>query len=380
MKRILIVNNNLYMGGVQKALISLLWNIRGRYDVTLLLFHDAGDCADELPPDIHVITVKSGFRYLGMTRHDTNTLCRKLGRGFYAGITRLFGRRLAVSLMGIGQKKLTGYDAVISYLHNSGNKVFYGGCNEFVLRHTEAKRKIAFLHCDYTLCGADTPQNARQYSVFDIIAACSKGCRDAFLRSNPQLKEKVRIVPNCHRFDQIQKLAAAAPEHLPKDRLNIVTVARLGKEKGVHRAVEAIGQLGNMQQKLHYYIIGDGIERPQIESMIDRFGLQDTVSLCGQMKNPYGYIAAADWLLIPSYSEAAPLVIGEAAGLGTPVLSTETSSAHEMLTDTGFGRVCDNSVEGLTAALQQLLDEPLSKKAAVPVSNDTALTAFDQCI
>ena len=48
------------------------------------------------------------------------------------------------------------------------------------------------------------------------------------------------------------------------------------------------------------------------------------------MDNPYGYIKAADLLLIPSYNEAAPLVIGEAAGLETPILSTETSSAKEM--------------------------------------------------
>ena len=42
MKKILIVNNNLHIGGVQKALINLLWQLRGQYDVTLLLFHKGG--------------------------------------------------------------------------------------------------------------------------------------------------------------------------------------------------------------------------------------------------------------------------------------------------------------------------------------------------
>ena len=43
MERILIVNNNMHIGGVQKALVNLLWNIRDRYDVTLLLFSKEGE-------------------------------------------------------------------------------------------------------------------------------------------------------------------------------------------------------------------------------------------------------------------------------------------------------------------------------------------------
>ena len=50
MKKILIVNNNMHIGGVQKALVSLLWAIRDQYDITLLLFHPGGECRKELPP------------------------------------------------------------------------------------------------------------------------------------------------------------------------------------------------------------------------------------------------------------------------------------------------------------------------------------------
>jgi glycosyltransferase involved in cell wall biosynthesis len=96
------------------------------------------------------------------------------------------------------------------------------------------------------------------YTRFDAIAACSQGCADAFLQVNPALREKVHVVPNCHRFDQIQKLAQAAPVSLPQDRVNVVTVARLGKEKGVERAVRAIAGLAEAKNKLHYYIVGDG--------------------------------------------------------------------------------------------------------------------------
>lgn len=378
MKRILIVNNNLCIGGVQKALISLLWNIRCDAEVTLLLLHKGGELIHEVPPEIKVITPDSAYRYLGMPGNQAKTFGEKLGRSFYAAISRLFGRSHGVRLMGLTQKKLTGYDVAVSYLHNGADKAFYGGCNEFVLKHVEAKKKVAFLHCDYNLCGANTAKNRAQYEQFDRIAACSQGCADAFISANPHLAEKVRVVYNCHRFKKIRELAAEEPVQLPTDRLNVVTVARLGKEKGVHRAVEAVARMGADRERLHYYIIGDGLLRPQIEALIEKEGLQDYVTLCGQQQNPYGYIQAADYLLIPSYSEAAPLVIGEAACLGTPVISTKTSSAEEMLTATGYGRVCENSVEGLTAALLELTEKP--QMPAQTVSNEEALAQFYKCI
>ncbi len=358
MKKIIIVNNNMHIGGVQKALISLLWNIRDRYDVTLLLFNKVGECYEEIPPEIKVVTLKSPYRYLGLTRYDIHSLGDRLGRSFYAAITRVFGRKYAIGLMGLGQRKLKGYDVAISYLHNAGDKMFYGGCNDFVLKHISAERKVAFLHCDYLRSGANTEDNNRLYARFDRIAACSQGCADSFIAANPSFQDRVSVVPNCHRFDQIRELAAAAPAELRRGVVNIVTVARLGKEKGVERAVKAIAQLGENQKKLHYYMIGDGIQRKQVQQVIDREGLSHTVTLCGTLSNPYGYIQAADLLLIPSYSEAAPLVIGEAAFLGTPILSTETTSAREMIEKPGLGWVCENSEEAMTASLKYLLGNP----------------------
>lgn len=385
MKKILIVNNNMHIGGVQKALVSLLWNIRDQYDITLLLFYEGGEYRKEIPPEVRVITPKSAYRYLGMTKYDCLSIFQKCGRSLYAGITRVFGRKFAISLMALGQKKLSGYDVAISYLHNGGEKVFYGGCNDFVLRHVSAEKKITFLHCDCTLCGADTPENAKQYEQFDIIAACSRGCGDKFLQVHPQMAGKVRIVTNCHRLDDILKKAESAPETL-SEQVNVVTVARLGKEKGVERALRAIAALGEDKNKLHYYVVGDGICKLLLQQIIQEEKLESTVTLCGMLENPYGYIRAADLLLIPSYSEAAPLVIGEAASLGTPILSTETSSAREMIEKTGFGWVCENSEEGLRNALQMLLTEPerlqetKNRLINTAVHNETAISQFTEIL
>lgn len=386
MKKILIVNNNMHIGGVQKALVNLLWDIRGQYDITLLLFHRGGELLGEIPPEIQVVTPTSAYRYLGMTRNDKLSGWNKLRRSFYAAITRLFGRKYAIALMALGQKKLEGYDVAISYLHNGAAKAFYGGCNDFVLRHVAANKKITFLHGDFQLCGANTPENGKQYAKFDRIAACSQGCADSLLQVHPEMADRVEVVPNCHRFGDIAAKADQAPTTLSENKINIVTVARLGKEKGVERALTAIAGLGALKENLHFYVVGDGIQRPLLEQIVQQEHLENQVTLCGMLQNPYGYISAADLLLIPSYSEAAPLVIGEAASLGTPILSTETSSAREMIEQKGFGWVCENSPEGIRTGLLELLNAPhiLRKKQAAmrqhDLDNTIAISKFTQVV
>ena len=376
MKKIIIVNNNMHLGGVQKSLVNLLQSIHDDCDVTLALFHPAGELMKDIPENVKILPIRSAYRYLGMTRHDIQgNPAAKLGRSVFAAISRIFGRDWAIRLMALSQRKIKGFDTAISFLHDGSDKAFYGGCNDFVLRHIDARKKVTFLHCDYRLCGADTPANAQRYAKFDTIAACSDGCGRIFTTALPHLTEKVVTVPNCQDYDGIRRLADTEPVTLPDGRVNILTVARLGREKGVERAVEAFSRLDS--RNYHYYIIGDGILRPQIEEIISRNHLGDRVTLLGEMSNPYGYMKAADLLLIPSVSEAAPMVIGEAACLGTPVLSTRTSSAEEMITRPGLGWVCDNSVEGLTESLRALLETPQAIQIGhIELNNEAAKAQF----
>jgi len=387
MKKILIVNNNLHVGGVQRALVDLLKCIHDRYEITLALFYPQGALLEQIPADVKILPVRSAYRFFGMSKYDVaGKPILKLGRSIYAAVSRVFGRSCAISLMALGQKKLKGFDVAISYLHDAGDKTFYGGCNDFVLRHTDAPKKITFLHCDYSQCGADTAANAARYEKFDLIAACSAGCREMFLRSLGQFWKKTVVVPNCQDYNNIRCSAEKEAVSVPESRVNILTVARLGREKGVERGIEALTLLPEDTAPYHYDIIGDGLLRPKIETMIKDHGLQERVTLLGEMPEPYGYMRSADLLLIPSVSEAAPLVIGEAACLGTPILSTRTSSAVEMIETPGYGWVCGNSVQELAHALETILKSPqlLSEKREqiqnLTIDNQLAVSRFTAMI
>ena len=180
MKKLLIVNNNMQLGGVQKALISLLDEIKDQYNVTLFLFSPGGPCYTDIPKEVKVVTAKSLYRCFGISQTEAKGMgVLYLWRTAMAALTKLFGRGMAVFLANLSQPKLkVHYDVAISYLHSGGQKSFYGGCNEFVLKKVNATKKITFLHGDYSQCGANHPKTNRLYRKFDLVAACSAGCRE----------------------------------------------------------------------------------------------------------------------------------------------------------------------------------------------------------
>ena len=99
MKKILIVNNNLHIGGVQRALVDLLKCIHGKYDITLALFYPKGALLDEVPADVKILPVCSAYRFLGMTKYDVSKRpLLRLRRSFYAALCRFFGRSFVLSL------------------------------------------------------------------------------------------------------------------------------------------------------------------------------------------------------------------------------------------------------------------------------------------
>ena len=358
MKSILIVNNNMKIGGIQKSLYNLIWTIHDEYRITLLLFEKCGELLENLPSNVKVISCSSWFRYLGISQAETKgRLKDKLLRGGLAALSRTVGRPAALRLVlmserGLGEK----YDCAISFLHNEDIHEFYGGTNEFVLFKTIAKRKAAFLHCDYENSGGNSPQNNKLYKGFDKIAACSEGCRREFLKVLPSLKERCFVVRNCHLYHEIRKLAEEDPVvYENKTDCNILFVGRLGDEKGVDRGIKALAYAAKEGYPADLHIVGDGRERKSLEQLANELGVAEHVQFYGEQSNPYRYMVNADFLLMTSYHEAAPMVIDEAVSLGLPIVTTRTTSTREMVLERNAGWECENTQDGINNVLTQIL-------------------------
>ncbi len=372
------------VGGVQKSLYNLLWSLdeAGQYDISLVLFSPVGEYRDKIPPNVKCIYTKSLFRFLGESQQEMRG-ADILKRGVLVLLCRVFGRPAVMKLLLASQRMLPEeYDCAISYLHDGRRSSFYGGAQDFVLHRIRASKKIAFLHCDYRNCGGNYAENNCAMESFDRIAACSEGCRRAFIEVLPHLAEKCVTVRNCHRYDEIKSLSLEVSSFNSKERLNVITVARLSHEKGIERAVDAAAYCTSMGIPIALHIIGDGNMWCDLHDRVSRLHLEDKVLFYGEQRNPYPMMAEADLLVLSSYHEAAPMVIEEACCLGLPVLTVETTSSREMVTERGCGWVCDNSQEALNQAMAEVLrnesalNEMKNRVREQQVDNTIALSQF----
>jgi glycosyltransferase involved in cell wall biosynthesis len=298
------------------------------------------------------------MRYLGISQGQCRGI-HKLLRGALVLLCRCLGRDRVVKLLLPLEKKLPEeYDCAIAFLHNGTIGSFYGGVQEFTLSRVKAKQKAAFLHCDYETSGANHPRNNRILSRFDRIAACSDGCRQAFLRVMPEMDGKCVTVRNFHPYDQIRTLAAEQKVSFEKEKLHGLMVARLAHEKGIERGILAVQQAKNAGFDMVLHLVGSGGMEQQLRQLVGQLGLEEAVRFHGEQVNPYPYMAAADLFLLTSYHEAAPMVIDEAVCLGLPVLTVRTTSSHDMVTQREAGWVCDNDQQALNEALLEILRHP----------------------
>ena len=124
-------------------------------------------------------------------------------------------------------------------------------------------------------------------------------------------------------------------------------------------------------------IAGEGPDADRARRLVAECGLEDRVIFLGKLVNPYPYFKKSDIVLVPSYNEAAPMVFGEAEVFGTPVFSTNTLSAAEMIND-GSGWICENTDSAIAENLKDVIrDFKKGKNKCRKLDNRRAKAEFD---
>ncbi|MBZ9689214.1 glycosyltransferase [Clostridium estertheticum] len=389
-QKLLIVNNNLDTGGIQRALVNLLYELDKEklFDIDLFLFSISGKHMTDIPPSVKVIEGNKLVKILGISQIDS----KKLGMGFYLfrGLaviyTKIINRVFPVKLILYTQRRMKGYDVAISFMHDPNENTFYGGCNNFVIDRVTAKRKITFVHCDFLSYGMNNSLNRLLYGEFDTIATVSERCKDKFISANPKLKNSVITVLNCNNYEKIIGKSNENSIIYEKSNFNIVTVSRISEEKGIIRTINVIEKLLETKRNILWHIVGTGSLESEVKAIIKAKKLEKNIIMYGNQGNPYRYMKNADLFLLPSFHEAAPMVFDEAKCLGLPILATETTSTQEMVIEAKAGWVCGNSVEGIEKSLQYILcnrykiDEVRSYLLKQKYNNKTSLMQFQNML
>lgn len=380
--KILIVNNNMHVGGIQNALINLLQELskNDSYDVTLCVLGNVGEQLDSVPSGIKLISGNRFTKILGLKQSEARQdgLFTWLWRTAFVVLTKMFGTKLTYGILSRMQKINEHYDAAVSFMQNESFHVFYGGCNEFVLNAVDADLKVSFVHCAFTDYEGKNHYNAEIYTKFDRIAGVSKSQAERFKRKCPDVSaDKVYAVHNCYDIDSTLRKAEEYDVTVNADVINIFSPVRICEEKGVLRMIPIFARLKEQGFKFCWRVAGWGPLYEEAIALRDKYQMQGEIEFLGHLTNPYPYFKKSDLLLLPSFKEAAPMVYGEAEILGVPVLTTNTTSAVELVADRGIGYVCECDDDSVEAALLEIMKngKPQRLKAS-GLSNALALEEF----
>jgi len=142
----------------------------------------------------------------------------------------------------------------------------------------------------------------------------------------------------------------------PADDVVGVFIGNEFERKGLPLAMEAVAQLGQPHKLL---VVGGTARMIEAARALDCYdpALHQFV---GQSSEVARFMNAADYLVLPSAQEAAPLVILEAMACGLPVISTNTGSVASMILEGKTGYITDRSAAA-TAKAVQLLESPRSR-------------------
>jgi len=109
--------------------------------------------------------------------------------------------------------------------------------------------------------------------------------------------------------------------------VKLLFVGALTERKGISFLLQALNSLNNNKVVLH--IVGDGIEKENLNKMTDELGLAKQVQFHGFIANGpalFDLYKKCDIFVLPSFSEGLPRVLYEAAGNGCPIITTPVNS------------------------------------------------------
>ena len=281
------------VGGAETLLVNMLRRMDPNQIVPeVVCLKEPGPLGDKIAVQF---TVHSGLlhgkfdlrvlpRLVRLFHHRRTDVVITVGAG-----DKMFWGRLAAHIAGV--------PVIASALHSTGWPDGVGRANRLLTRLTDTFIAVADSHGEFL----------KDFEKFPA--------------------EKVRVIRNgvdCDRF---------APNPAARDDLRaelgvgddtplIGIVAALRSEKNHSMLVRAASKMRDKHPDAHWVIIGDGPERPTIESLANDLGIADRIHLLGTRHDTEKLVSALDVFTLCSLNEASPVSILEALACQVPVVAT----------------------------------------------------------
>ena len=200
------------------------------------------------------------------------------------------------------------------------------------------------------------------YPWADGIVAVSEGVAKDLTQIANLLSPNIRVIHNPVVKPNLFEKAKESIEHpwLASQKVPVMLGAgRLTKQKDFPTLIRAFAKV-RTQFDSRLIIIGEGEERPRLETLVRQLGLTEDVSLPGFVDNPYKYMARSALFVMSSSWEGFGNVLVEAMAVGTPVVSTDCPSGPAEILEYGkYGKLVPvGDSNALADAIAAVLSNP----------------------
>lgn len=363
-KNILIHIGGLGAGGAEKSLVSFLNTLPAeQYNVDLMTLNKGGLFRNLIPEYVNIIEPPFPYNCLGTSPTDWRFYSRHNPVYFFKKIYSLYKLKKQTNLP-VGQnlwpiwkncintcpKK---YDVAMSYIE--------GLPNYYVMDKVDAKKKILWIHNEYTKLGYDKEFDREYFKKADAVVTISELCKNDLVDNFPDLKDKFNILENITNPTLIKKMAEEdindpAFEN-KKEVLKLLSIGRLYPQKNYPLAIDAAKIIKDKGIDFKWYIIGEGVLKEDIVKQINTLSLQDNITLLGLRSNPYPYIKQCDIIVQSSLFEGKSIAIDEAKILCKPIVATNYPTVYDVISDNKNGLIAEMTPAALSKKIITLYND-----------------------
>ncbi|MCD7900832.1 MAG: glycosyltransferase [Bacteroides sp.] len=345
------------IGGAERSLIGLLNTFdTNSYEIDLFIHNHQGEFMPLIPKTVNLLKeepkyttlerpiidiVKEGFWDIAFGR-----LCAKLAFKFHMTLNRktegsaIFQYVADYTTSFLPSLKKYGYyDLAISFLapHN------------IVLEKVDAKKKIAWIHTDYSTIQIDIDREIKIWKRYDYIASISESVTETFLKKFGKLRDKIILIENILSPSFIQKQAklldVSEEMKVEESFVRICSIGRFCKAKNFANIPWICKHMVELGIKIKWFLLGYG-DDSTITQQIKKANMEKYVTILGKRINPYPYIKECDIYAQPSLYEGKAVTVREAQILYKPVVITNFPTACSQL---------KNGIDGIIVPLENKL-------------------------
>ena len=353
MKSILILSHAMELGGAEKSLLGLLNAIDSKkYQVDLFLMRHEGSLLEDIPENINLLPEIPAYTVLARPLKDVIK-----ERHFILAFGRIVGKIKARSYekkrniidSGVGLEYSHKY--TVPYLPKIQKQKVYDMAISFLTPHyfveqkVRAKKKIAWIHTDYSKVQINVESELKMWKKYDKIVSISDAVTESFLKVFPDLKDKIVVIENILPEQLIYKQMDEfdVSEEMFSEGVKLLSIGRYCYAKNFDNIPNICSRMLNKGINITWYIIGFGVAEELIKEKIREEKMENHVILLGKKQNPYPYIKACDIYVQPSRYEGKSVAVREAQLIKKPVIITNYSTAKSQL---------ENEIDGLIVPME----------------------------